>query len=258
MLPGGHLPVVRHILYLWTGSQCPNDIRNAGEQLTTELYQHLRKNAMQVRIHEGNEPPHFLQIFTGKLIIFNGKASDYDVAGGSASHPSTYLLKVTGDSTYNSKAVQVTSRSQFTSKDCLVLTTIGQDVWVWCGQSSTGDTREIAKAIGSAVGEYSLALESNEPDEFWRCLPDKIETKLRMAKEATNGMADGYAGTDATQSAMVDEMRVGLYVVSAVGSGSGQMVLRQVMAFEQADLVPEDVFLLDVGSSVFVWTGSLW
>lgn len=258
LLPGGHLPVVRHILYLWTGSHCPNDIRNAGEQLSTELYQHLRKNAMQVRIHEGNEPPHFLQIFAGKLIIFNGKASDYDVAGGSASHPGTYLLKVTGDSTYNSKAVQVTSKSQFTSKDCLVLTTVGQDVWVWCGQSSTGDTREIAKSIGSAVGEYSLALESNEPEEFWRCLPDKIETKLRMANRTTNNMADGYAGAEAMQSQLVDENRVGLYIVSAVCSASGQTVLRQVMAFEQADLVPEDVFLLDVGSTVFVWTGALW
>lgn len=244
---------MRHILYLWTGSHCPNDIKNAGEHLSTELYQHLRKNAMQVRIHEGNEPPHFLQIFTGKLIIFNGKASDYDVAGGSASHPSTYLLKVTGDSTYNSKAVQVTSRSQFTSKDCLVLTTVGQDVWVWCGQCSTGDTREIAKSIGSAVGEYSLALESNEPDEFWQCLPDKIETKLRMANRATNGTADGYV--DPKQSQLVDENRVGLYIVS---TASDQMAMRQIMAFEQADLVPEDVFLLDVGSTVFVWTGALW
>lgn len=256
-MPGGQLPVVRHILYLWTGSQCPTDIRNNGEHLASELYQHLQKSVMQVRISEGMEPPHFLQIFNGKLIIFNGKSSDYDPTGTGNRHPSTYLLKVTGDSTFNSKAIQVTGKSAFSSKDCLVLNTmensIDSYVWVWCGQSSTGDTREIAKSIGSIIGEYSLALESNEPEEFWHYLPDKIEAKLRLAHKSSLDCSGVY-GSD-TMSGFVDENRVGLFIANTFEPNN--ICMRQVMAFEQCDLTPEDIYVLDVGSGIFIWTGLL-
>lgn len=257
-MPGGQLPVVRHILYLWTGAQCPTDIRSNGEHLATELYQHLNKGVMQVRVSEGMEPPHFLQIFNGKLIIFNGKSNDYDPTGNGNRHPSTYLLKVTGDSTFNSKAIQVTGKSAFSSKDCLVLNTmsssntIESNVWVWCGQCSTGDTREIAKSIGSIIGEYSLALESSEPDEFWYCLPDKIETKLRMANAPTVECSSAY---ESVSPGFIDDSRVALFIVSAVESNNISM--RQVMAFEQIDLMPEDIYVLDVGSGIFIWTGVL-
>lgn len=205
---------------------------------------------MEVRIAEGVEPPHFLQIFQGKLIIFQGKSSDYDM--GSIGHPSTYLLRITGDTTFNSKAVQVSGKSVFTSKDCLVLKSASDDVWVWCGQSSTGDTREIAKSIGAMVtGEYQLALECNEPDEFWICLPDRIESKLRMAHATASATADQLPPN--LNAAM---NRCALYIVNALNPN--QIALRELMAYEQSDLSPEDMFLMDLGGCIYVWCGNLW
>lgn len=246
----GLLPAFHEILYLWVGAFCSSETAGRGEKLAADFYEHLQRDGiMQVRVHEGWEPPHFLQIFKGNLIIFNGKSDDFDVNGGCNVYPVTFLLKVSGDSTYNSKAVQVSGKSTtFTSRDCLVLNSENEDVWVWCGQSSTGDKREIAKTIGNLVGEYSLAIESSEPEEFWRCLPEKIECKLRMAHTETNGFVIGEKATEAF---------VGLYVVCSM-DWQGGAGCQQIIPFEQSDLCPEDVFLFDTGSCVFVWIGDRW
>lgn len=245
-LQPGQQSTVRHLLYLWTGRQCPLEVRACGETLTTELFQHLQRNVMQIRVNDGLEPPHFLQIFKGKLIVFNGQCTDYDPTGSCNMQPSTFLLKVTGDSTFNSKAVQISNKSAFGSKDCLILMTLDKEVWVWCGQGSTGDSREIAKSIGSTIGEYTLALESNEPIEFWMCLPEKIEAKFRNANQYLNGIAHSTA---------IANQHVDLYI--CLPEHIDETAFERVCAFEQLDLTPEDVYLLDVGSFVYVWVGAL-
>lgn len=243
------MPTFHEILYLWVGSSCSVETAARGEHLTSEMYDRLnRDGVMQVRVHEGWEPPHFLQIFKGKLIVFTGKSDDFDVSGGCNVYPVTFLLKVSGDSTFNSKAVQVSGKSaNLSSKDCLVLNSENEDVWVWCGQSSTGDKREVAKSIGNLVGEYSLALESSEPDEFWRCLPETVESKLKMAHTGSNGVSS-------TEQPI--ENAIGLYVLSSMDSQG--VTFQQINSFEQSDLTPEDVFLLDTGICVFVWVGKKW
>lgn len=43
-----------------------------------EMNLELGGTAMQVRVVQGHEPPHFLQLFKGKIIIFRGKAAEYE------------------------------------------------------------------------------------------------------------------------------------------------------------------------------------
>lgn len=243
------MPVFHEIIYLWVGAACSAETAVRGEKLASEMYAQLRRDGvMQARVHEGWETPHFLQIFKGKLIVFNGKSDDFDQSGGCNVYPVTFLLKVSGDSTFNAKAVQVSGKSaKLSSKDCLVLNSENEEVWVWCGQSSTGDKREIAKSIGTLVGDYSLALESSEPDDFWRCLPETVESKLRMAHAETNGFS---------LAEPIVESVIGLFVVATMDALG--VTFQQINSFEQSDLTPEDMFLLDTGSCVFMWVGKLW
>lgn len=243
------MPIFHEILYLWVGAACSTETAARGEKLSNEMYTRLRRDGiMQARVHEGWETPHFLQIFKGKLIVFTGKSDDFDISGGCNVYPVTFLLKVSGDSTFNSKAVQVSGKSaNLSSKDCLVLNSENEEVWMWCGQSSTGDKREIAKSIGTLVGDFSLAVESSEPDEFWRCLPETVESKLKMAHQETNGVPLIEPS---------NENAIGLYVVSSMDSLG--VTFQQINSFEQSDLTPEDVFLLDTGNCVFMWVGKQW
>lgn len=234
---------------------------------------------MMMRCSEGHEHPQLLQVCGGRLAIFNGSSDDYAAAGvgGQRQLPATYLLKCSGAATFETRAVQVLAKqANITSRDCLVLVTAVGTVWVWCGQSSTGDAREMAKTLGRAaaksqrtkcadggddddddddeeedneyVGEYVLALEGSEPDAFWRCVPDQLEIKLRQAKSIGNGMDVNKSPEMAT---------VGLFSVTS-NATNNEIVFRQIVAFGQTDLMPEDVFILDAGVVVYVWLGDLW
>ncbi|KAJ6647694.1 Villin-like protein quail, partial [Pseudolycoriella hygida] len=231
-------PLARHIIYLWQGKQCPSEIKSVGKKLSNELFQRLQKNAVQICLHDGFESPHFLQIFHGKLIIFDsvtGSEEDFKF-------PKIFLLKVTGTSSYTSLATQITKDTTFCSKDCVIVKTY-DSIWVWCGQSSTGDAREAAKKIGETVGEYTLVTESNEPEGFWLSLPDPWNGKFRHLPNMK----------EPAQQFSVEKERVRLFVCSFI---QGTTQFNQIMAFDQTDLKPEDVFILDFDCMLYIWIGS--
>lgn len=228
---------VRHILYLWIGEKCPSNTRDIGERLSNELVQHLKKNVMQIRLNDGFETPHFLQIFRGKLIVLDGVATSAD----EVKFPKLFL-KVTGNSTFTSRATQMTQQTTFSSKDCVIVKCY-DSVWVWCGQSSTGDAREAAKTIGGTLGDYALVMESSEPEEFWISLPDDWDSKFRNVPNIE----------EVPFQFVVDNERIRLFVCSFA---QGLIQFHQIMGFGQSDLRPEDVFLLDIDCMLYIWIGS--
>lgn len=70
----------------------------------------LNGRAVQIRVVQGKEPDHFIAIFTGKLIIYSGGiASSFEAQQGEKDESlgDTYLLQVRGNSSMNTKAIQV-------------------------------------------------------------------------------------------------------------------------------------------------------
>lgn len=193
---------------------------------------------MQIRLNDGLESPHFLQIFHGKLIVLIGGADNTE----EHKFPKSFLLKVTGHSTFNSRATQINQNSSFSCKECVILKCY-DSLWVWCGQKSTGDAREVAKSIGGTLGDYTLIMESSEPEEFWNCLPDHLECKFRNVSSCAEGR---------TFDINIEKSRVRLYVCSFA---QGIIKFEQIIAFSQNDMKPEDVFLLDIDSMLYVWIG---
>lgn len=231
-------PSVRHILYLWIGKHCSQSTKDVGEKLSNELFQHLQKNVMQIRVNDGFESPHFLQMFRGKLIVFDGVGDSSE----EFKFPKRFLLKVTGNATFNSRATQISQKMTFSGKDCVLVKSY-DSVWVWCGQGSTGDAREAAKTIGGTLGDYALIMESNEPDDFWVSLPEHWDSKFRNLPITE----------DAINHFKVETERVRLFVCSFI---QGMIKFDQIMAFSQSDLKPEDVFLLDLDCMLYIWIGS--
>ena len=64
---------------------------------------------VQVRVVQGKEPPHFMAIFGGRMIIYSGGKAGWTQSQNSSNDGpgEKYMLQVRGTSRLNSKAVQV-------------------------------------------------------------------------------------------------------------------------------------------------------
>nr|CAH7736665.1 unnamed protein product [Callosobruchus chinensis] len=222
----------RHLLYYWLGSHASQDEIDRTLLKINEMDEELGKIGFQARLIQGRETPHFLQLFKGQLAIFKGKGSDYDESGKNKKCPSHYLLQVMGSTTYSTKAVQVAEKtSSLNSNYCFVLKR-GKKVYIWCGAHSTGDQREMAK--GFSGKSFELVLEGKETNEFFNLLGGKMAYHTKTIQKTYD-----------TKPARL------IYLLSW-----NNLKAEELVCFEQQDLLPEHVMLLDIHHCLYIWIGS--
>ncbi|KAJ8952266.1 hypothetical protein NQ318_007433 [Aromia moschata] len=129
----------KHLLYCWLGLHATQEDINSTTLKLNEIDDELGQLGFQARIIQNRETAHFLQLFKGKLIIFKGKGTDYDV-----------------------KPFR------------------GKKAYVWSGNYSTGDQREMAK--GFAGKDFELILEGKEKDDFFNLLGGRSSYNTQMAR----------------------------------------------------------------------------
>ncbi|CAH1130262.1 unnamed protein product [Ceutorhynchus assimilis] len=222
----------KHLLYCWIGSNASQDEINITTTKLTEIDEELGQLGFQARVIQGRETAHFLQLFKGKLMIFKGRGIDFDDTGKNLKSPNQYLLKIHGSTTYSAKAEQVDfSASSLDSNSCFVLKR-GKKYCVWCGHHSTGDQREMAK--GFAGKDFELLLEGKEKD-FMTLLggPKNYFTQL---------VRDDY-----------DPKPPRLFFCNS----NKNHEVQEILFFQQKDLLPENVMLLDTNDALYIWIGKL-
>lgn len=230
-----------YIIYYWLGTHSGQDEQGAAALRTVELDDRLGGRPVQVRVVQGQEPPHFLAMFGGRMTIFNGgKASAFEGANGETDVgiADTYLLQVRGSSRFTTKAIQEElSAASLNTNDCFVLVSPGAAT-VWYGKGSTGDEREMAKIIALAkTPDPEVIFEGQEPASFWAAL---------------GGRAPYFDQKVARSEADPKEPR--LFQVTSAG---GAVSVEEIFDFEQSDLIEEDVMILDAGHTLFLWFGVL-
>ncbi|XP_065344773.1 villin-1-like [Cloeon dipterum] len=233
----------QYILYYWLGLESSQDEQGTAALKAVEKDMELGGSAVQVRVTQGKEPPHFLSLFAGKFIIINGGyASSFDESEGQKTRewvvPEEYMLQVYGNSKINTRATQVPFRAaSLNTNDVFVVKHKG-GVYVWCGKGSTGDEREMGKGIASKVGgeDNTFVSEGQEKEDFWKVLGGK------------EPYADSKRLSDAA-----DPMPARLFQCS---NATGTFRAEEIVNFAQTDLIPEDVMLLDANECIFVWVGS--
>lgn len=228
-----------YLIYYWMGSHSSQDEQGTAALKTVELDDKLGGRPVQVRIVQGKEPPHFMAIFGGRMIVYSGgKASKFDgVDSQGKDHGETYLLQVRGTSQYNSKAIQVECRAaSLNSNDVFVLMS-SKCVFVWCGKGSTGDEREMAKNIASTSSvESTTVYEGQEKADFWEAI----------------GGEEAYS-SDKRLMDTGDAPPPRLFQCS---NASGRFKVEEIVEFVQSDLVQDDVMLLDAWDALFLWIGN--
>lgn len=224
-----------YILYIWQGRHASQDELAASAYQAVEVDQQFGGAPVQVRVSMGKEPRHFMAIFKGKLVIYEGGTSR---KGNVEPDPPVRLFQIHGNDKSNTKAVEISaSASSLNSNDVFLLWTQAEH-YLWYGKGSSGDERAMAKELAELLcdGDADTVAEGQEPPEFWDLLGGKAP----------------YANDKRLQQETLD-IQVRLFECS---NKTGRFLVTEVTDFTQDDLSPGDVMLLDTWDQVFLWIGA--
>ncbi|XP_006890717.1 PREDICTED: villin-like protein [Elephantulus edwardii] len=231
---------VHYILYLWQGRQTTSDQIETLNSQAEDLDVLYGGALVQEHVTMGHEPPHFLAIFQGQLVIFQG-VPGCNEKGQSA--PTGQLLRVQGTDSYNTKTTELPARASSLDSSGIFLLLTADACYIWFGKSCSGDQREMARIVATHISKKNeeIVLEGQESPQFWEALggPAPYSSNKRLPKEASS-------------------FQPRLFECS---SQMGSLVLSEVTFFSQEDLDKHDVMLLDTWEEVFLWLGeaaSVW
>ncbi|XP_058620742.1 advillin isoform X2 [Onychostoma macrolepis] len=225
----------QYILYMWQGRNATQDEVTACAYQAVNLDNKYNGAPTQVRVVMGKEPRHFLAIFKGRLIIFEGGTGRPGVVNPD---PGARLFQVRGTHEMNTKATEVPSRATSLNTNDVFLLKTHQNVFLWYGKGCSGDEREMGKAVADLLSEQDkqIVMEGQEPAAFWVALGGKAPyaSDKRLEKEVA-----------------LHEPR--LFECS---NQTGRFLMTEVADFTQDDLDEDDVMLLDTWEEIFLWIGN--
>uniref|UniRef100_A0A8C1YDD2 Advillin n=1 Tax=Cyprinus carpio TaxID=7962 RepID=A0A8C1YDD2_CYPCA len=225
-----------YILYMWKGRHASQDEVTACAYQAVTLDQQYGGQPVQVRVSMGKEPRHFMAIFRGKMVIFEGGTSRKSAP---EPEPPVRLFQICGSHPTNSKAIEVPALVASLNSNDVFLLKSQNDVYLWYGKGSSGDERAMAKEVASFIGRglsEEIMAEGQEPNEFWEILGGK----------------GPYASDRRLQQVTLDH-QPRLFECS---NKTGQFIATEVTQFTQDDLREDDVMLLDTWDQVFLWIGN--
>ncbi|XP_068558032.1 scinderin like b isoform X2 [Cebidichthys violaceus] len=224
----------QHIIYTWQGLKCTQDELAASAFLTVKLDDSMGGAPVQVRVTQGQEPPHLMSLFQGKpMIIHMGGTSR---TGGQSQTGSTRLFNIRQSSSRATRAVEVeVSASNLNTNDVFVLKSPSA-FYVWRGVGASDEEMQAAKhVVGFLGGSAKPVSEGSEPGDFWAALGGKKD--YQTSKSLQN---------------MVNAPRL-----FGCSNKTGRLSVEEVPGdFNQSDLAIDDVMLLDTWDQIFLWVGN--
>jgi len=228
-----------YIVYFWQGLKSSQDEKGASALWAVKKDEEVGGEAVQVRVVQNKEPPHFYLIFKGRMVIHEGgRASGFKNINDvdRADTDGTRLFQIRGTTDFNTRAIQVPEKAaSLNSGDTFILES-PKKVWLWFGAGCSGDEREMAKNISKAISnrEYEILMEGKETADFWAALGGKAS----------------YANSKAAIEDATRDPR--LFQCS---NARGYFYVEEIFDFDQEDLIEEDVMLLDTYYEIYVWIG---
>ncbi|XP_028284351.1 scinderin like b [Parambassis ranga] len=224
----------QHIIYTWQGLKCTQDELAASAFLTVKLDDSMGGSPVQVRVTQGQEPPHLMSLFQGKpMIIHSGGTSR---KSGQSQSGSTRLFHIRQSSSRVTRAVEVEpSASNLNTNDVFVLKTPNA-LFVWRGVGASDEETQAAKHVVSFLGgSPSQVSEGKEPADFWSALGGKKDYQTSKSLRSTVKPPRLFGCSNKTGRLIVEEV-------------PGDIT--------QSDLATDDVMLLDTWDQLFIWIGN--
>uniref|UniRef100_A0A4W6FEV9 Scinderin like b n=1 Tax=Lates calcarifer TaxID=8187 RepID=A0A4W6FEV9_LATCA len=226
----------QHIIYTWQGLKCTQDELAASAFLTVKLDDSMGGSPVQVRVTQGQEPPHLMSLFQGKpMIIHSGGTSR---KGGQSQTSSTRLFHIRQSSSRATRAVEVeASASNLNTNDVFVLKTPSA-LFVWRGVGASDEEMEAAKhVVGFLGGNASQVSEGKEPADFWSALGGKKDYQTSKSLQNMVKAPRLFGCSNKTGRLIVSDRYPQTYTQSS-------------------DLATDDVMILDTWDQIFLWIGN--
>uniref|UniRef100_UPI00358FAFE8 villin-1-like isoform X1 n=2 Tax=Myxine glutinosa TaxID=7769 RepID=UPI00358FAFE8 len=224
-----------YVLYIWQGRHASKGEITASAYQAVALDQKHDGQPVQVRVTMGNEPRHFVAMFNGKLIIYQGGTSR---SNHTEPDPPVRLFHIRGNDEFSTKAIEVVPRAAALNSNDVFVLKIPSACYLWCGKGANGDEREMAKVVADVIskGDKQTVAEGKEPLDFWASLGGKAP------------YADGKSLQEEKP-----KMEPRLFECS---TQTGRFFVTEVTDFTQDDLDEDDVMLLDTWDEVLIWIGN--
>ncbi|XP_054640381.1 advillin [Dunckerocampus dactyliophorus] len=227
-----------YLLYIWQGRHATQNVLGASALQAIDMDERYGGAPVEVRVTMGKEPKHFLAIFKGKMVIFEGTTPGNE---SFEPEPPVRLFQVHGCEPSNTKAIEVSALASSLNSNDVFLLKSQSGLYMWCGKGASGDERAMAKEFSSVIGQKTqsihaqIVIEGQEADEFWEILGGRAP----------------YACDKRLKQAVLDH-QPRLFECS---EKSGRFIVTEVTQFTQDDLSEDDVMLLDTWDQVFLWIG---
>ncbi|RWR95385.1 villin-2 [Cinnamomum micranthum f. kanehirae] len=232
-----------YYLSCWIGKDSIQEDQMMATRLANTMTTSLKGRPVQGRVIQGKEPPQFIALFQPMVVFKGGVSSGYKkfiadkgLSDETYTADSVALIRISGASVHNNKAVQVDAvATSLSSTDCFLLQS-GSSIFIWNGNFSTSDQQQLAVKIAEFLKPgvaYKHAKEGTESSAFWFALGGK--QSYTSKKVATETVRDPH-----------------LY---AFLFNKGKFEVSEIFNFSQDDLLTEDMLILDTHAEVFVWVG---
>ncbi|MED6184361.1 Villin-2 [Stylosanthes scabra] len=234
-----------YFLCCWFGKDSIKEDQTMATQLASAMFNSLKGRPVQGRLHEGKESPQFIALFQPMVVLKGGLSSGYKssisakgISDETYTPESIALIRISGTSVHNNKAVQVDAvPSSLNSTECFVLQS-GSTIFAWQGTQSSFEQQQLASKVAEFLRPgvaLKHAREGTEVSAFWFALGGK----------------QSYTSKKVTNDVIKDPH---LFTLS-FKNGSSYFHVEEVYNFSQDDLLTEDILILDTHAEVFIWVG---
>ncbi|KAH0692782.1 hypothetical protein KY285_019879 [Solanum tuberosum] len=232
-----------YYLCWWIGKDSIEEDQITAARLASTMCNSLKGRPVLGRVFQGKEPPQFVAIFQPMLVLKGGLSSGYkNYIADKGLNDETYtadsvaLIRLSGTSVHNNKAVQVDAvPSSLNSNECFLLQS-GSSLFSWHGNQSSYEQQQLAAKVAEFLkpgATVKHTKEGTESSAFWFALGGKQSyTSKKVAPEVSR---DPH--------------------LFAYSFNKGKFEVEEIYNFAQDDLLTEDVLLLDTHAEVFVWVG---
>ncbi|CAI9765656.1 unnamed protein product [Fraxinus pennsylvanica] len=232
-----------YYLCCWIGKDSIEEDQKIAAQLATTMCNSMKGRPVQGRILQGKEPPQFIAIFQPMVDLKGGMSSGYkNYVADKGLNDETYtadsvaLVRISGTSVHNNKAVQVDAvATSLNSYECFLLQS-GSSIFSWHGNQSTFEQQQLAAIVAEFLRPgvtVKHAKEGTESSAFWFPLGGK----------------QSYTSKKVSPDVVRDPH------LFAFSFNKGKFEVEEIYNFAQDDLLTEDILILDTHAEVFVWVG---